>query len=217
MPLSVSRPSRNCLRRLQPVRGACEEWSARGCRFGPSARFHPAIAFDRARGKVVLYGWIQHHHESGTARRLGIGRHIMAAVQFLRIDRHHVARRCLRREDERTVAVLAYGYSVRHAPVERDRAHRGRCGHTALCARMAAVLHVRFQSGRRPVLCAHVGSHRVDDRSPDRRWDGAAWTRVTGTQPSIRLNAAMAYDRDRNRVVLYGGDVETGTPDLADT
>jgi len=27
----------------------------------------------------------------------------------------------------------------------------------------------------------------------------------------------MAYDRDRNRVVLYGGEVATGTPDLART
>jgi hypothetical protein len=49
------------------------------------------------------------------------------------------------------------------------------------------------------------------------RWDGATWTRVTGTQPPLRLNAAMAYDRDRNRVVLYGGEVAANTPDLADT
>ena len=49
------------------------------------------------------------------------------------------------------------------------------------------------------------------------RGDGAAWTRVTGMQPSIRLNAAMAYDRDWNRVVFCGGQVATGTPDLADT
>jgi hypothetical protein len=27
----------------------------------------------------------------------------------------------------------------------------------------------------------------------------------------------MAYDRDRNRIVLYGGEVAAGTPDLADT
>ena len=49
------------------------------------------------------------------------------------------------------------------------------------------------------------------------RWDGAVWARVTGTQPPLRYNSAMAYDRDRARVVLYGGEVGAGTLDLADT
>lgn len=49
------------------------------------------------------------------------------------------------------------------------------------------------------------------------RWDGAVWARATGTQPPLRYNSALAYDRDRARVVLYGGEVGAGTPDLADT
>jgi hypothetical protein len=49
------------------------------------------------------------------------------------------------------------------------------------------------------------------------RWDGTAWSRVPGTQPPLRFNAAMAYDRDRNQVVLYAGEVAANTPDLADT
>jgi hypothetical protein len=49
------------------------------------------------------------------------------------------------------------------------------------------------------------------------RWDGTTWTRLTGTQPPLRYNAAMAFDRDRGRVVLFGGEVGAGTPDLSDT
>jgi ribosomal protein L37E len=38
-------------------------------------------------------------------------------------------------------------------------------------------------------------------------WDGSVWrpARFTGTPPSGRCYHAMAYDRARERVVLYGG------------
>ena len=36
-------------------------------------------------------------------------------------------------------------------------------------------------------------------------WDGAAWTQKQATGPSVRQVVAMAYDRDRHRVVLFGG------------
>ncbi len=49
------------------------------------------------------------------------------------------------------------------------------------------------------------------------RWDGSAWAKLTGAQPPFRTNAAMAYDRDRDRVVLFGGETTQGAPDLGDT
>ena len=49
------------------------------------------------------------------------------------------------------------------------------------------------------------------------RWDGATWTRVAGVQPPVRYSSALEYDRDRNRVVLYGGEVGAGMPDRSDT
>jgi len=36
-------------------------------------------------------------------------------------------------------------------------------------------------------------------------WDGKRWTKMATTGPSPRNGAAMAYDQDRNRVVLFGG------------
>jgi hypothetical protein len=37
------------------------------------------------------------------------------------------------------------------------------------------------------------------------RFDGTAWSQVTGTGPSARSGAAMAYDSGRGRLVLFGG------------
>ena len=36
-------------------------------------------------------------------------------------------------------------------------------------------------------------------------WDGGRWHRITGPSPPARAEAAMAYDPERRRVVLFGG------------
>lgn len=46
-------------------------------------------------------------------------------------------------------------------------------------------------------------------------WDGATWTQVSSTGPSPRYDVAMAYDEERERVVLYGG--ADGSDMLGDT
>lgn len=44
-------------------------------------------------------------------------------------------------------------------------------------------------------------------------WQGSAWSKViSGATPPTRTNAGIAYDRDRERVVVFGGDAP-----LADT
>jgi len=49
------------------------------------------------------------------------------------------------------------------------------------------------------------------------RFDGTTWTRLTGAQPAgPRINFTMSYDRDRDRVVLFGGESLQGVP-FADT
>ena len=37
-------------------------------------------------------------------------------------------------------------------------------------------------------------------------WDGESWTQVADSGPSKRFGHAMAFDRNRQRVVLFGGD-----------
>jgi hypothetical protein len=36
-------------------------------------------------------------------------------------------------------------------------------------------------------------------------WDGALWRQIQDMGPSRRTGAAMAYDVNRNRMVLFGG------------
>jgi hypothetical protein len=50
------------------------------------------------------------------------------------------------------------------------------------------------------VWCQSSNSFRTDV------WNGVSWTSVSGAQPGPRAAHAMAYDRDRDRVVLFGGE-----------
>jgi hypothetical protein len=47
-------------------------------------------------------------------------------------------------------------------------------------------------------------------------WNGSAWTRITDAGPGLRAHQVMAYDRARNRVVLYGGFDVTTNQELHD-
>lgn len=41
-------------------------------------------------------------------------------------------------------------------------------------------------------------------------WDGENWTQVDAMGPSARTSLAVAYDRNRNRLVLFGGSTANG-------
>ncbi|MGE0128996.1 MAG: kelch repeat-containing protein [Blastocatellales bacterium] len=41
-------------------------------------------------------------------------------------------------------------------------------------------------------------------------WDGARWTQASATGPSARNGVAMVYDRGRDRVALFGGNLMNG-------
>jgi hypothetical protein len=48
-------------------------------------------------------------------------------------------------------------------------------------------------------------------------WDGALWEQLEDMGPSPRQGAAMAYDRDRDRMVLFGGTTFKPGGDCRDT
>ena len=48
-------------------------------------------------------------------------------------------------------------------------------------------------------------------------FNGAAWTPFSGALPPARSAAAMAYDRDRDRVLLFGGEALPSGALLGDT
>jgi hypothetical protein len=43
------------------------------------------------------------------------------------------------------------------------------------------------------------------DDSDTYEWNGTSWTLITSGSPSVRVNAAMAFDRRRGESVLFGG------------
>ena len=42
------------------------------------------------------------------------------------------------------------------------------------------------------------------------RWNGTEWSQAAGPSPSSRFSAALAFDAERNQVVLFGGADVTG-------
>jgi hypothetical protein len=184
---------------------------------GPSPRVHATIAFDRTRNRVVLFGGFNATTNTelrdiwewdGTAWQQSTSSASTGSVSL------GVA------YDEKTAAL--YLFSLTGTAFSAYRWNG-----TAVTAATAATTPCVPEPHQLVSLGSNPGGFLFYARTCDLsgatsdpqtwRWDGAAWTRVTGTQPPLRLNAAMAYDRDRNRVVLYGGEVAANTPDLADT
>ena len=48
-------------------------------------------------------------------------------------------------------------------------------------------------------------------------WDGTAWRKLADTGPEPRVMGYLAYDRNRDRVVLFGGRKGWPDGDLNDT
>ena len=63
---------------------------------GPSARVHQTIAFDRGRGRVVLYGGFTPTTQQELGDILGVGRYDMAAVRCVRTGQQRGTGHCLR-------------------------------------------------------------------------------------------------------------------------
>src|SRR5215218_5628024 len=167
---------------------------------GPSARVHHTLAYDRARGRVVLFGgfkattqqelrdiwewdgsaW-QQSSLSGPTNTVSLG------VAY----------------DEKAAALYFFSMAAGGGALVANR-----WSGTALAAAVAATppcvpIPRQFTAlGSNPgglLLYVHSCDQAGGTVLPQSwRWDGASWTRVSGTQPSVRYNSAVAYDRDRN-------------------
>ena len=87
---------------------------------------------------------------------------------------------------------------------------------TSLTRKMSAVPDCVFQPVAISVAQGNLLSTAYCDAAGAMqtwRFDGTSWTRLTGTQPAgPRINFTMSYDRDRDRVVLFGGESLQGVP-----
>ena len=177
---------------------------------GPSARVHQRTTYDRARNRTVLYGgfsiasqqelrdiwewngtaWSQSPVSVATGTAIGVAYDEKGATTYL-----------LTRQSSTNYFMDAWnGTSLTRKsssvpecvsqPVPVS-ASQGNLLSTAYCDSAAAMQTWRF--------------------------DGTTWTRLTGAQPAgPRINFTMSYDRDRDRVVLFGGESLQGVS-FADT
>ena len=135
-------------------------WRSRPTGLRPPARYRHAMAFDAARGVVVLFGGLNHQSArfpdtwewDGTTWSL---RHNMGTNQ----ERHSVA--------------MAYDSTRRRT--------------------------IRFGGGGAGGLWGDTWA-----------WNGSTWTVLATTGPPPRFDAQLAYDSIRDRMVLYAGEGQSG-------
>jgi len=167
---------------------------------GPGPRHHHAMAFDAARGRLVLYGGLNAANEWMT-------------------DLWEWDRRAWRRVDFET----GPGQRAHHAMAFDER--RGRIvlrGGTRAdkvrpldtwewdgrAWRLAAADGPGPGGGYRMAFDAARGV-TVLCGGDTCLWDGGAWTKAESARaPAHRMVHSLAYDRDRRVVVLYGGSVD---------
>lgn len=78
-------------------------------------------------------------------------------------------------------------------------------------ARAEAALAFDEQRGRAVLFGGYRRVNGQVERLGDTwEWDGARWTQVSTTGPRPRNGAALAYDRERRCVVLFGGNLTNG-------
>ncbi len=182
---------------------------------GPSARGAHAIAYDAARQRVVLFGgragggtlqadtwewdgadWTQ-VADTGPDARSG---HALAYDS----NRQRVG--ALRRRGGGSRPARRHLGVGRHG-LDPGRRHRPRCPQ-----RTRARLRLEPPAGR--ALRRRGGGAAL--RADTWEWDGTDWTQVADTGPDARSGHALAYDSNRQRIVLFGGEA-AGSALRADT
>lgn len=156
---------------------------------GPRARMDAAIAYDEARGRIVLFGGRtpEGFAKGGdeTANPLG---------DLWEWD------------GSRWIERVATAYSsTQPAP---------RYGARMAYDRLSGTVVLYGGAGLEDHCIVPGGSCKVtvDYFNDMWRWNGTAWSKVSVPTPSRRAYHGMAFDRSRNKLVVFGGVSMTGLP-----
>ncbi len=190
-------------------------WSQRATT-GPSIRVHQAMAYDRARQRVVLYGGF--NEAQGEIRDIwewdGTAWTQQSATTAGNVAGRGIA------YDEKASVLYLYSVVASTVTVVADAWNGAALSRSPAAGPGCVPSQAQLVSlgPTRGGMLFFGGTCGASGTTPETwRWDGTSWSKLAGAQPDFRLNAAMAYDRDRDRVVLFGGEVAQGVPDLADT
>jgi hypothetical protein len=182
------------------------EWNgtswARVADTGPSARVHIGMGYDRARSRTVLYGGFS----TATATEL---RDIWEwngttwTQQPVSGPANTVARG-VGYDEKGGALILLSAAEAAPGTVHMDSWNGTTLTRLTVTAPDCVSSPVSLGATRGGFLsanwCQSSGAFRTDV------WNGSAWTSVGGSQPAARMSHAVAYDRDRDRLVLFGGE-----------
>jgi hypothetical protein len=189
-------------------------WSQRATT-GPPTRLHPAMAFDEARGRAVLYGgdWQTAFLDDTWEWDGSAWSPITSGAPSGR------TRAAMAWDSSRQRTVLFGGYFV-----SRVTGSTPELGDTwewdgSVWTQTASVGPApRYGAGiafdrlrAATILFGGLGSLTYGDTW---QWDGKAWSRLALDGPAARSDVAMAFDGARERVVLFGGQTYDDTWEL---
>ena len=182
---------------------------------GPGARAHQHMAYDRARSRVVLFGGFdvstqQELHDiwewNGTAwtrqNASGPANAIAASVVY----------------DEKAASLLLFSLDNATSRIVTDVWNGTTLTRSTIPAPVCAPMGdptVSLGTSRGILWLGYCAETSAETHLT---LNGGVWTTASGTLPSGRGSTGVAYDRDRDRVVLFGGEpIPARTPLLADT
>jgi hypothetical protein len=171
----------------------------------PGTRDHHAMAFDEARGTMVMFGgqnaqreWITSTwlYDGTTWRQADSTAHPPAVV-------HHAMAYDARRQR----VVLYGGFGAESRRLTTVWEWDGTGWHAMPTAVPGPVVshHRMAYDAARGVTLLFGGTETWS-------WDGTTWRKLASTGPSERRVSAMAWDAQRERVVLFGGNGPGGAP-----
>jgi hypothetical protein len=172
----------------------------------PGPRDHHAMAYDEARGVIVMFGG------QNAARAFPHDTWTYDGTAWKRVDSTtgppSAAHHAMAYDAKRQRVVLYGGTTDRREVLHPDvwewdgtRWHRV----TPASPGPRATRHRMAYDAARAVTLLHSATETWS-------WDGMTWRRLATTGPSQRIVSAMAYDAQRQRVVLFGGAGPGGEP-----
>lgn len=196
------------------------EWDGHGwtrlATTGPSTRVHKSMTYDRARQRVVLYGGF--NDQQGEIRDVW---EWDGASWTQKASNDNVIA-VAAGYDEKAALLYLFSVAPNTQTVLTDSWNGNAIVRLSVAGPACVPPHPQLVAlgptrGGLLFYSGTCGSSAPYNTPETWRWDGTSWSKLAGTQPPFRTNAAMAYDRDRDRVVLFGGETLQGSADLGDT
>lgn len=207
------------------TRGDTWTWDGTSWRDAPGAgigvRNHHAMAYDARRSRTVMYGGVTTPPDLTARQQLGQRDTWTWPSDTWEWDGEQWRRASVDGPGGRSGTALAYDSQqvVLFGGVGHDRAYpAGTWAWDGTSWREVApegpplrASHAMAYDSARGVVVMYGGGYsdgtRTERFQDMWQWDGTRWTEMTprGVTPGIRIGHAMAYDRARQRVVLFGG------------